>query len=115
MAGRLLSKAGYRVLEAAGGAEALSLAERQPGRIDLLLTDVAMPGMSGKELAERLRQARPDVRVLYTSGYPSEVIARYGVVGPDVPLLEKPFTRAELLQEVRRVLSPAPAPRAPSR
>jgi two-component system cell cycle sensor histidine kinase/response regulator CckA len=106
IAGRILREHGYHVIEASGGAEALGLAAREAGGIDLLLSDVVMPGMGGAELADRLRRAQPGVRVLHMSGYTS------GIGGPDprtvLPeLIEKPFTAAELLRRVRALLGEA--------
>jgi PAS domain S-box-containing protein len=104
VAGRILSGAGYHVLTADGGAQALELAAVHDGSIDLLVSDVVMPGMLGKELAERLVDARPDTRVLYMSGYAQPVLASQGTLDPGVALLEKPFTAAALLTAVRRRL-----------
>nr|WP_307798040.1 response regulator [Actinoplanes flavus] len=104
VAGRILTGAGYRVLAAEGGAQALELAAGHDGRIDLLVSDVVMPGMLGKELAERLIVARPGTRVLYMSGYAQPVLASQGTLDPGVALLEKPFTAADLLVAVRRRL-----------
>jgi two-component system cell cycle sensor histidine kinase/response regulator CckA len=104
VAGRILSGAGYHVLTADGGVRALELAALHEGRIDLLLSDVVMPGMLGKELAERLVHARPDTRVLYMSGYAQPVLASQGTLEPGVALLEKPFTAGDLLTAVRRRL-----------
>ncbi|HEU4349212.1 MAG TPA: ATP-binding protein [Actinoplanes sp.] len=104
VAGRILSGAGYHVLAADGGAEALELAARHEGEIDLLLSDVVMPGMLGKELAERLVDRRPGTRVLYMSGYAQPVLASQGTLDPGVALLEKPFTAADLLTAVRERL-----------
>ncbi|HEU4348034.1 MAG TPA: ATP-binding protein [Actinoplanes sp.] len=101
VAGRILSGAGYRVLAADGGAQALDLAARHEGPIDLLVSDVVMPGMLGKELAERLVESRPGTRVLYMSGYAQPVLASQGTLDPGVALLEKPFTAADLLTAVR--------------
>jgi two-component system, cell cycle sensor histidine kinase and response regulator CckA len=104
VAGRILSGAGYAVLTAEGGAEALELAAAHDGTIDLLVSDVVMPGMLGKELAERLVAARPETRVLFMSGYAQPVLASQGTLDPGVVLLEKPFTAAGLLAAVRRRL-----------
>ena len=104
VAGRILSGAGYRVLAADGGVQALELAARHDGEIDLLVSDVVMPGMLGKELAERLTGVRPDTRVLYMSGYAQPVLASQGTLEPGVALLEKPFTAADLLSAVRKRL-----------
>ncbi|MFI5938577.1 ATP-binding protein [Actinoplanes sp. NPDC051494] len=104
VAGRILSGAGYRVLAADGGPMALELASLHDGAIDLLVSDVVMPGMLGKELAERLVDVRPDTRVLYMSGYAQPVLASQGTLDPGVALLEKPFTAEDLLSAVRRRL-----------
>jgi two-component system cell cycle sensor histidine kinase/response regulator CckA len=104
VAGRILTGAGYRVLLADGGAQALELAARHDGEIDLLVSDVVMPGMLGKELAERLVVARPGTRVLYMSGYAQPILASQGTLDPGVALLEKPFTAGDLLTAVRRRL-----------
>ncbi|WP_430782222.1 hybrid sensor histidine kinase/response regulator [Actinoplanes sp. G11-F43] len=104
VAGRILSGAGYRVLSAEGGVQALELAARHDGEIDLLVSDVVMPGMLGKELAERLVVVRPGTRVLYMSGYAQPVLASQGTLDPGVALLEKPFTANDLLTAVRRRL-----------
>jgi two-component system cell cycle sensor histidine kinase/response regulator CckA len=104
VAGRILSGAGYRVLAADGGPQALELAALHDGAIDLLVSDVVMPGMLGKELAERLVHVRPGTRVLYISGYAQPVLAAQGTLDPGVALLEKPFTAVDLLSAVRRRL-----------
>ena len=104
MAGRILSGAGYHVLSADGGARALEVAALHDGAIDLLVSDVVMPGMLGKELAERLTGVRPETRVLYMSGYAQPVLASQGTLDPGVALLEKPFTAEDLLVAVRKRL-----------
>jgi two-component system cell cycle sensor histidine kinase/response regulator CckA len=104
VAGRILSRAGYHVLAAECGVSALELAARHEGAIDLLVTDVVMPGMLGKELAERLTGERPDTQVLYMSGYAQPVLHSQGTLDPGVALLEKPFTAGDLLAAVRRRL-----------
>jgi two-component system cell cycle sensor histidine kinase/response regulator CckA len=104
VAGRILSGAGYRVLSAECGPEALELAARHEGAIDLLVSDVIMPGMLGKDLAERLSTVRPETRVLYMSGYAQPVLHTHGTLDPGVALLEKPFTANDLLTAVRRRL-----------
>ena len=103
----ILSGNGYKVLEAGNGREALLLSEAHRGEIHLLLTDVAMPKMSGRELTERIRPLRPDLRVLYMSGYTDDAILRRGVVEDGIPFLEKPFTPEELARKVREVLDSA--------
>jgi two-component system cell cycle sensor histidine kinase/response regulator CckA len=100
----ILSENGYRVLEAANGREALLLSEAHRGEIHLLLTDVIMPKMSGRELAERVRPLRPDLRILYMSGYVDDAILRHDVLEDRVPFLQKPFTAEELARKVREVL-----------
>jgi two-component system, cell cycle sensor histidine kinase and response regulator CckA len=104
VAGRILSGAGYRVLTADGGRQALELAALHEGEIDLLVSDVVMPGMLGNELAERLVDARPGTRVLFMSGYAQPVLAAQGTLEPGVALLEKPFTAGDLLSAVRKQL-----------
>ncbi|MFI5895553.1 ATP-binding protein [Actinoplanes sp. NPDC051513] len=101
VAGRILSGAGYRVLCAPCGPAALDIAAGHDGPIDLLLSDVVMPGMLGKELAERLTGVRPATRVLYMSGYAQPVLHSQGTLDPGVALLEKPFTADDLLAAVR--------------
>lgn len=95
---RILLRAGYTVLTAADGVEALRVAGSHPDRIDWLLTDVIMPGMLGKDIAEAIVAARPDTRVLFMSGYAQPVLTTHGTLAADVRLLEKPFTSAELVR-----------------
>jgi PAS domain S-box-containing protein len=99
-----LTRHGYTVLEAADGAEALSVLDHHDGHVHLLLTDVIMPGMSGRDLAERLAAARPDLRVLYTSGYTDDTIVRRGILNDGMAFLQKPYTPDVLLQRVRDLL-----------
>ena len=99
----VLSRYGYRVLEAANGGEALRLAAAHDGPIDLLLTDVVMPGMSGAELAEQFRTVRPAARVLYASGYADDAVIRHGVTD-GVPFLQKPFEPDDLVRRVRELI-----------
>jgi len=101
----VLKSLGYRVLSAADGDEALALEALHEGPIDLVLTDVVLPGMTGKQLAERLKALRPAARVLYTSGYPRDVIADRGVVDRDVAYIAKPYSPKELAAKVREVLA----------
>jgi PAS domain S-box-containing protein len=101
---RILARNGYRVIAASSGAEALLLAEQHPDGIDLLVTDVVMPNMQGKELADTLLRIRPAVRVLYMSGYARPVLASRGTLETGVALLEKPFSEAALLAKVTEVL-----------
>jgi PAS domain S-box-containing protein len=102
----VLSSYGYRVLEAPDGGSALTKAKEYPACIDLLLTDVIMPDMTGKDVADRLRSARPEMKVLYVSGYSGEVIAHRGVLQVGVAYLPKPFTPTALVRKVRQVLGP---------
>ena len=99
-----LRGAGYDVLEAARPEDALVLAEQHKGSIDLLLTDVVMPGMSGRHLSERLLALRPNLRVLYVSGYTQDAITHRGAMNPGVHFFQKPFTGTGLLEVVERVL-----------
>jgi PAS domain S-box-containing protein len=97
---RILRRAGYTVIVAEDGATALKLAEEHPEPIDVLLTDVVMPGMVGTEVAARLAADRPRLKVLFMSGYAQPVLASHGTLDPDVCLIEKPFTGTELLRAV---------------
>jgi len=108
LACRILESAGYRVLAAENGLAALELAAAHSGKIDLLLTDVIMPGILGKELAERLLAREPGVRVLYMSGYAQPILASRGTLDPGVMLIEKPFGKSELLAAVRHQLDGEP-------
>ena len=94
-----------RVLAAANGAEALLKTQEKPERINLLLTDVIMPGMNGRELAQRMAEIRPNTKVLYMSGYAWPFHASQGRLDPDVALVEKPFSDAELLAAAGQALS----------
>jgi two-component system, cell cycle sensor histidine kinase and response regulator CckA len=104
LARKTLEQAGYHVLVAAGAPEALAIAQHHDGPIDLLLTDVVMPEMSGRDLTHRLTELRPDVRVLYMSGYSDEAVARHGVLDDGTAFIQKPFTPGELARKVREVL-----------
>jgi PAS domain S-box-containing protein len=100
----VLLEHGYRVLEASGGSQALSISEEYQSSIDLLATDVVMPHMSGRELAERLLLLRPNIKILYMSGYTDDTIVHHGLADPSITFLQKPFTPAELAHKVREVL-----------
>jgi two-component system cell cycle sensor histidine kinase/response regulator CckA len=100
----LLEGCGYTVLDSGDPAEAIGIAELHKGPLPLLITDVVMPGFSGRVLADRLRAARPETRVLYTSGYADDEIVQHGLVGADCAFLEKPFTRDDLIRKVREIL-----------
>jgi two-component system cell cycle sensor histidine kinase/response regulator CckA len=99
-----LSRAGYNVLEADGGPMALDLASRFDGRIDLLVSDIVMRGMSGRQLATELQRLRPAVRTLFVSGYTENTIVHHGVLDAAVEFLAKPFTPMTLTQKVRQIL-----------
>jgi PAS domain S-box-containing protein len=100
----VLSSRSYRVLTAKDGEEALSISRAHPEEIHLTVTDVVLPAMSGKEVARRLRETRPDLRVLFMSGYAEEQVVHRGVVEDDVAFLAKPFTPTALTEKVRLVL-----------
>ena len=104
----MLLRLGYQILQASGGAEALRLFEQHQGSIDLLITDVIMPQMSGRELAQRLKALQSSLKVLYISGYTDDMLAHHGVLESNVFLLQKPFAPDELAKKLREVLD-APA------
>jgi two-component system, cell cycle sensor histidine kinase and response regulator CckA len=104
MAGRALAAQGYAVLEAENGADALEVLARADGPVDLVLTDVVMPILNGRELAERLAAERPRLRVLFMSGYTDDDVVRRGLLDPGAPFLQKPFVPADLARKVREVL-----------
>jgi PAS domain S-box-containing protein len=108
LARQFLEKQGYRVIEAADGAVAMQIAVAHEGVIHLLLTDVIMPGMNGRELAQRISEIRPNTKVLYMSGYTENVIGHNGTLDAGVRLLQKPFTLRELKNKVREVLDSTP-------
>jgi CheY-like chemotaxis protein len=108
IASSVLRELGYPVLEAANGNEALQIVEQDRAtKIRLLVTDVIMPEMGGKELADRLKATHPEIKVLYASGYTADAIVHHGVVDPGVVLLEKPYTSSSLARKVREVLDAA--------
>jgi PAS domain S-box-containing protein len=110
LARQYLEKQGYRVIEAADGAVAMQIAVAHEGVIHLLLTDVIMPGMNGRELAQRISEIRPNVKVLYMSGYTENVIGQDGTLDAGVRLLQKPFNLRDLKSKVREVLDATPTP-----
>ena len=99
-----LESYGYTVLTASSGVDAVKIVERNGHHIDLLLTDVVMPNMNGRELAERLLAKDGDLKVLFTSGYPSDTILRNGIAGARAAFIEKPYLPVELAHMVRTVL-----------
>jgi len=101
----ILSHVGYKVTVAANGGEALLLVEEEGLRPDLLITDVVMPRMNGKQLVDRLRRTQPGLRVLYISGYTDNAIVHQGILDPGVPFLQKPFGLQELGDRVQQILS----------
>ena len=104
LAGLVLEGLGYRVLSAAGPAAAEALAQRHTGHIDLLITDVVMPEMNGRDLAARLHGLYPELKVLFMSGYTADTIAHHGVLEEGLHFMEKPFSRKELAVRVREAL-----------
>jgi PAS domain S-box-containing protein len=101
---RLLNRNGYEVLEAASGKEALSIMAATGRKIDVLLTDVVMPGLSGRDLATLVKKASDGVKVIFMSGYTNDIIAKQGVLHTDEILVQKPFTEEELLTKLREVV-----------
>jgi len=110
LARQYLEKQGYKVIEAADGAVAVQIAVAHDGIIHLLLTDVIMPGMNGRELAQRISEIRPNVKVLYMSGYTENVIGQDGTLDAGIRLLQKPFNLRDLKVMVREVLDATPTP-----
>ena len=104
LARKILEKQGYQVVSKDNGGLALFWAEKSDERIDLLLTDVIMPGMNGRDLLERLREKRSDLKALFMSGYTADVIGQHGVLNPGTEFLQKPFTMKSLSRRVRDVL-----------
>ena len=100
----MLRGRGYEVLEASSGDEALLIAKRYAGKIHLLLTDVVMPQMSGKELSEQIKNTRVDIKVLFASGYTDDAVLHHGVLEAEMEFIQKPFTPNTLANKVREVL-----------
>ncbi|HID72440.1 TPA: response regulator, partial [Candidatus Micrarchaeota archaeon] len=104
LGGKILEGLGYVVLTAAAPSEALGLAAKHPGQIHLLVTDVIMPEMNGRQLAERLQSFYPDLKIVYMSGYTANVIAHHGVLDEGICFIQKPFSKQDLATAVREVL-----------
>lgn len=100
----MLQSHGYQVLEARDGAEALAHGLDHPGSIQLLVTDVVLPGQPGREIAEQLRARRPELKVLFISGYTDDALVRNGVLHGDIGFLQKPFSPSALGRKVREIL-----------
>ncbi|MBA3445621.1 MAG: response regulator [Gemmatimonadales bacterium] len=105
LAARILAGEGYRVLEASGGEEAVRVLQRSSSRIDGVLTDVAMPGLGGRQLGETISRCWPRVRVLFMSGFPARRIVDEGELDPTAPFIQKPFTSEQLTRKVRQLLA----------
>ena len=104
VARKILQRYGYTVLEAGSGGEALDISEQYPGSIHLLLTDVIMPGMCGKELVDRWQTRHPKTKVIYTSGYTENAIVHKGTLNPCIFFIQKPYRPDALARMVRKVL-----------
>jgi len=100
----ILKRQGYRILQAGNGGEALLVCEQHPEKINLMISDITMPGMTGVDLASRLSVIRPDMKVLLMSGYSESAAVRQGLLTRDVPFLEKPFVPQTLARKVREAL-----------
>jgi two-component system cell cycle sensor histidine kinase/response regulator CckA len=107
-----LSARGYKVLEAEHGEAGLRIAEACKDHIDILITDVVMPGIGGRELAKKLLVLRPSISVLFLSGYTEDAVVTQGASSPAIAFLQKPFTLQNLAKKVREVLRSRPAPKA---
>jgi two-component system cell cycle sensor histidine kinase/response regulator CckA len=105
LACRILKKRGYTILEASDAKQAQAIAEEYPGEIHLVFTDVVMPGMTGKELVLKLKSRRPDMKVLFTSGYTNNSIVHHGMLDPGIAFLQKPFTVKSLISKVREMIN----------
>ena len=106
---QILEKFGYNIMEASSATAAIDLVEKYPDSIELLLTDVVMPQSGGRQLAERLLRLRPNLKLLYMSGYTDDTIVRHGVLKSAAPFLQKPFTTEALACKVRQALDDSTA------
>jgi two-component system cell cycle sensor histidine kinase/response regulator CckA len=106
---KFLRSAGYSVLESGDPEKALEIARTHNGEIHLLLTDVVLPKMSGRVVAEKLREIRPETKVLFVSGYTDDVIVRHGILDENIAFLQKPYSRKDLTFKIRTVLESEPS------
>ncbi|MBA3346522.1 MAG: response regulator [Gemmatimonadales bacterium] len=106
LAFRILAESGYRVFEAATATEALEVLQLARGRVDLVILDVVMPDVSGVDTLRVMQEKSPEIKVVFMSGYPAEILAREGLKDLNVRFLAKPFTREELLKTVAAALGP---------
>jgi len=104
VAERILARDGYTVLVASSGDEALALAKDSPKPIDLIATDVVMPGLGGRDLVRRLMAIHPNAKVLFMSGYTDDAMLRHGIPEPGTAFLQKPFSGLALTQKIREIL-----------
>ena len=104
MTKRVLGKQGYNVLEAGDGEQAIEVFEKHHAPIHLIITDVVMPGINGKELADKLTARCPEIKVLYISGYTDNVIVHHGVLEKGTNFIQKPYTMESITRKVRKVL-----------
>ena len=104
LATTILSQSGYNVLEATNGKDALQIIEHLSGKLDLLITDVIMPGISGRELKKRITSKFPGIKIIFMSGYTEKWPENEEFLDPDTPFLQKPFTLTDLTGKVREVL-----------
>ena len=102
--GEYLLRNGYTVLKAHTGSEAMQIAKNHPGPIELVITDVIMPGMSGPELADKLAASRPQTKVLFVSGYTENAISHHGVLDPGIAFLQKPYNLPDVARKIRDLL-----------
>ena len=100
----ILESSGYTVLVSGNGTRALQLAGKSDNRIDMLLTDVVMPGMSGTELYTRIKKINPDIKILYMSGYNEEIVDQHNILKDQNSFIQKPFTLTELQKKIQTVL-----------
>ena len=110
MAAEALQLFGFRVLQAPSGEDALTVLEQANGGVDLLLTDIVMPHMSGRELARQLAGRRPNLKIIFMSGYAEQAAVRNGLLDPNQAFISKPFTPEALVRKLRSVLDGADAP-----